>query len=424
MVATGLTVMVSTKVVGPAEAVTLYVAVSTVAVVLVSVPVTEEAGPPPASPVTPDWADITAQVYVVPPGIVPVGVYEKGTPVQVEPACEVIELPPAGTTVAVSVNCVVAHPFPGVAVTLVYVAVRLPGPGLLSVLVTLDAPAPAAPPVTPGWSVGKLHVYVVVPGIVPVGVYENATPLVTPVVCEAIAATGLMVTDTVKTAPPHVPDVGETTYVAVAAEAVVLVSVAVTALGVPVLAAPPVKPAPPGAAAHVYVVPAGRLAGTATVGVYEKATPLHIGVASACEAIVATGLTDTESVNAAPKHPPDEGVTTYVAVTCAFVVLVRVPLIWFCVVPVAPPVKPTPPGATDHEYVVPPGIVPVGVYEKATALHADEEAACEAIVAPPLWVNVVDVPALVVTVTVVPPPPVAGIPVALLMVICVPLFTV
>ena len=78
--------------------------------------------------------------------------------------------------------------------------------------------------------VGADHEYVVPPGIVPVGVYEKATPLHEGVAsaCEAIVITGFMVTEVVKAAPAQVPEVGVTTYVAVAAEAIVLVSVPLT----------------------------------------------------------------------------------------------------------------------------------------------------------------------------------------------------
>ena len=95
-------------------------------------------------------------------------------------------------------------------------------------------------------------------GIVPVGVYENATAVHVDPVCEAIVATGLIVTDTVNGAPvvqvlPLLVEVGVTLYVAVAATESVLPSVAVTEPGVPVLAAPPVMPAPVGTD-HAYVV--------------------------------------------------------------------------------------------------------------------------------------------------------------------------
>ena len=86
--------------------------------------------------------------------------------------------------------------------------------------------------------------------------------------------------------------------------------------------APPVKPVPPGATDHEYEVPVG----TVPVGVYEKATPLHAGVASACEAIIAAGLTVTDTLNADPVQAPDVGVTLYTAVAATESVFPNVPL--------------------------------------------------------------------------------------------------
>ena len=79
----------------------------------------------------------------------------------------------------------------------------------------------------------------------PVGVYEKGTVLHIVVPCADKLGTGSTVTVTVNAAPVvQLPDVGVTLYVAVAIEAVVLVSVLVTA-GVPVLPdAPPVRPEP------------------------------------------------------------------------------------------------------------------------------------------------------------------------------------
>ena len=56
----------------------------------------------------------------------------------------------------------------------------------------------------------------------------------------------------------------------------------------------------------------------------------------------ALGLTVTVTVNTAPVHEPDVGVTTYAAVTAAVVVLVRLSLIVACVLPDTPPVRPVP----------------------------------------------------------------------------------
>ena len=86
------------------------------------------------------------------------------------------------------------------------------------------------------------------------------------------------------------------------------------------------------------------------VGVYEKATAVQ--VEPVCEAIVATGLTVTDTVNAAPVVQVlplfvEVGVTLYVAVAATDRVLPNVPFSWAWPVPVAPPVIPAPDGA-DH----------------------------------------------------------------------------
>lgn len=81
-----------------------------------------------------------------------------------------------------------------------------------------------------------------------------------------------------------------------------------------------------------------------------NAAPLHVAVASFCEAIVATGFTTTLTVKAAPVQllPPVfvVGVTLYIAVAAAAVVLVRVPVTVAWPAPAAaPPVKFAPVGA-------------------------------------------------------------------------------
>ena len=82
-----------------------------------------------------------------------------------------------------------------------------------------------------------------------------------------------------------------------------------------------------------------------------------------CAVIVADGFTVIVTVNALPsKQVPDAGVTLYVAVTCAAVVLFSVLVtVAVPVPPDAPPVRPTPKVGAAHLYVVPVGIVPVGV---------------------------------------------------------------
>jgi hypothetical protein len=90
--------------------------------------------------------------------------------------------------------------------------------------------------------------------------------------------------------------------------------------------------------------------------------------------IVATGLSVMDSVNVAPvPQVVVVGVTIYVAVTAALVVLVNVPVIEATAEAcVNPPVKPTPVGA-DHVYVVPAGTMPftpfAGVTVNKVPLH-------------------------------------------------------
>ena len=76
----------------------------------------------------------------------------------------------------------------------------------------------------------------------------------------------------------------------------------------------------------------------------------------------AIGFTVTVTVNTLPLvHTPDAGVTLYVAVTAVAVVLVRLSFNTVLPVPELPPVSPVPSVGDDQAYVVPPGIVPVGV---------------------------------------------------------------
>src|SRR5882757_184698 len=126
---------------------------------------------------------------------------------------------------------------------------------------------------------------------------------------------------------------------------------------------PPVNPVPVGAD-HVYNVPAGMIPSAPCVGVTVKATPLQVVVVSAL--IVALGSTVTITVNVVPVQFPEVGVTTYVAVIVAFVVLTSVPVT--VLIPVAcsrPPVKPLPVGA-DHVYNVPAGTIPFVVLTGVT----------------------------------------------------------
>jgi hypothetical protein len=58
----------------------------------------------------------------------------------------------------------------------------------------------------PDATAGDDHAYVVLPGMMPVGVYANGTVVHVAVLCALIVATGLTVTVTVKAAPVQLPD--------------------------------------------------------------------------------------------------------------------------------------------------------------------------------------------------------------------------
>ena len=81
----------------------------------------------------------------------------------------------------------------------------------------------------------------------------------------------------------------------------------------------------------------------------------------ACEAIVVTGFTTTLTVKALPMQVPDVGVRLYAAVTGPADVLVSTSFRVLCEdsAPLLPE-KPMPVGVL-HEYVVPAGMMPVGV---------------------------------------------------------------
>jgi hypothetical protein len=88
--------------------------------------------------------------------------------------------------------------------------------------------------------------------------------------------------------------------------------------------------------------------------------------------IAGRGFTVTITVNVAPGHDPDVGVTVYVAVCAVFVVLVNVP-VTLDPLPAAPPVIPPVTTGIPQEYVVPAGTIPfdpfTGVELKAVPLH-------------------------------------------------------
>ena len=93
-----------------------------------------------------------------------------------------------------------------------------------------------------------------------------------------------------------------------------------------------------------------------------NAIPVQVDVL--CEAIVATGLTVTVTVNGEPTQLPggEVGVTTNVAVRLLAVVLVNVLVrVLLPAAPDAPPVRPACLVGALHAYVVPVGTMPVGV---------------------------------------------------------------
>lgn len=82
-------------------------------------------------------------------------------------------------------------------------------------------------------------------------------------------------------------------------------------------------------------------------GVTLNPVPLHAVTVFA--AIVGFGFTVTVTVKLVPVHPPDNGVTVYVAVWLVLVGLVSVPVILAAPAPVAPPVSPPVTTGNPHE---------------------------------------------------------------------------
>ena len=108
-------------------------------------------------------------------------------------------------------------------------------------------------------------------------------------------------------------------------------------------------------------------------------------VAPSAEAIISrrVGFTVTVTVNTVPVvQPPEVGVTLYVAVSATATAFVRVSfsVLWAVCAPAVPDRSAC--QMTDQcsqSYVVPVGIVPVGLYENPAVLHDD--VVCDAIVA-------------------------------------------
>src|ERR1043166_1782730 len=176
-----------------------------------------------------------------------------------------------------------------------------------------------------------------------------------------IDGAGLTVTVTVNVDPVHVPDVGVTVYVAVCAVLVGLVNVPV--IDEPDPSTPPVIPPVTVGTPQLYVVPAGTIPFVPSTGVTLNAVPLHTVVVIAF--IDGFGLTVTVTVNVAPVHEPDVGVTIYVAVCAVLVGLVNVPVIDEPD-PATPPVIPPVTVGTPQLYVVPTGTIPFVTFNGVT----------------------------------------------------------
>lgn len=181
--------------------------------------------------------------------------------------------------------------------------------GFISVpVIVLTAITCDNPPLKPV-PVGAVHVYKVPAGTIPLvrllGLKVNATPLQLLVLIEVMAATGLMVTVTVNTAPVQLPDNGVTIYVAVWAVFSGLLRLPLISTW-PVALAPPVSPPVTDGIDQLYKVPDGTIPFVELTGVTSKATPLQLTVLIAV--ITAVGLIVMVTVNTAPVQLPDNGV--------------------------------------------------------------------------------------------------------------------
>jgi hypothetical protein len=180
------------------------------------------------------------------------------------------------------------------------------------------------PPVT----LGAAQLYVVPAGTRPLvtfaGVTVKAVPLQTTFVIKVTAGFGFTVTVTVKVLPEQLPDSGVTVYVAVAGALVMLVSVwliltcGAACAPLPVIDASGLRTGAP----QVYVVPPGTVPSVPFAGAAVNVPSLQMDVAMLL--IVGFGLTVMVTVKVLPVQLPVIGVTVYVAVVGAFVMLVSV----------------------------------------------------------------------------------------------------
>ena len=207
--AIGLTVTVNVNTspahpVGDSGVIT-YVAVCTVLVGLVSVPVmilTPLADDPPVTPLVTVGDD---QLYVVPSGTIVVGASFTIVCINVVPlhtASLCAGITGIGLTVTVNVNTSPTHPVGDTGV-ITYVAVCTVLVGLVSVPVIMLCNVPPAPPMIPPVTVGDDQLYVVPSGMIVVGasfisVSVNEPPLHIVSLCAGTTGVGSTVTVNVK----------------------------------------------------------------------------------------------------------------------------------------------------------------------------------------------------------------------------------
>ena len=206
-----------------------------------------------------------------------------------------------------------------------------------------------------------------------VGLTVNPTPLQLTVVIALMTAVGLIVTVTVNAAPVQLPDNGVTEYVAICAIFVGFVKLPLMSMAFVALI-PPVRPPVTVGTLQLYNVPCGTIPSARFVGLTVNPTPLQVTVVRLL--ITAVGLIVIVNVNVDPVHTPDNGVTVYVAVCVVFNGFVNVPLIFGCILPIAPPVNPPLTLGTLQLYTIPAGTIPfvpfIGLIVNATPLQLTE----------------------------------------------------
>ena len=205
------------------------------------------------------------------------------------------------------------------------------------------------------------------------GVRLNALSLQTVTFCVGINGCAPIDTVTVNGVPGQPPDNGVTVYVSVASELVILLKVWLICVCPVACALPPVI-APTGlltGAVQVYVVPAGTMVvGALSTGIITNALSLQIAIN--WFGTTGVGSTVTVNVNGVPGQAPDNGVTVYVSVAVALVVLVNTWLILVCPVACALPPVIAPTGLLTgavQVYVVPAGTIVAGALFKGVTVN-------------------------------------------------------